>query len=74
MGNLKDDLPEIVKKALKEEDKVTKGLVKTLLQQVMINQNKGDSYPIIKRILDDEIDKSITAGFIDINDFEKGAK
>lgn len=73
MGNLRDDLPEIVKKALKEEDKVTKGLVKTLLQQVMINQNKGDSYPIIKRVLDDEIDKSITAGFIDINDFV-GAK
>lgn len=73
MGNLRDDLPEIVKKALKEEDKVTKGLVKTLLQQVMINQNKGDSYPIIKRILDDEMDKLITVGFIDINDFQ-GAK
>jgi len=36
----------------------------------MINQNKSDPYPTIRRCLDDEIDKSITAGFIDIDEFE----
>ena len=70
MGNLKDDLPEITQKVLHEEDKVTRGLVKTLLKQVIINQNKLDPYPTIKKILDDEIDKSISAGFIDFDDFE----
>lgn len=70
MGNLKDDLPEITQKVLHEEDKVTRGLVKTLLKQVIINQNKLDPYPTIKKILDDEIDNSISAGFIDFDDFE----
>jgi len=70
MGNLKDDLPEITKKVLHEEDKVTKGLVKTLLQQVIINQNKLDPYPAIKKILDDAIDIEISTGHIDIDDFE----
>ena len=60
------------KKVLKEEDKLTKGLVKTLLQQVLTTQNKLDAYPSIKKVLDDEIDKSITAGLIDYKAFEGG--
>ena len=70
MGVLEKNLPKIVKNALKEEDKITTGLVNTLLTQVMINQNKSDHYPTIRRCLDDEIDKSITAAFIDIDEFE----
>lgn len=70
MGSLKDYLPLITKQVLKEEDKVTKALVKTLLSQVMINQNKLEPYNIIRRCLDEEIDKSITAGFIDMDEFE----
>lgn len=70
MGILEKKLPKIVKNALKEEDKITTGLVNTLLTQVLINQNKTDPYPIIRRCLDDEIDKSITTGLIDIDEFE----
>ena len=70
MGVLEKNLPKIVKNALKEEDKITTGLVNTLLTQVMINQNKSDPYPTIRRCLDDEIDKSITVGFIDMDEFE----
>ena len=68
MGRLKDYLPLITKQVLKEEDKVTEALVKTLLSQVMINQNKLEPYNIIRRCLDEEIDKSITAGFIDMDE------
>ena len=70
MGRLKDYLPLITKQVLKEEDKVTETLVKTLLSQVMINQNKLEPYNIIRRCLDEEIDRSITAGFIDMDEFE----
>ncbi len=73
MGNLKDDLPKITKKVLQGEDKVTAGLVNTLFQQVLINQNKLEPYPTIRKALDDEIDKAIRVDFIDINDF-KGDK
>lgn len=72
MGNLKDDLPEITKKVLDEEDKVTKNLVRTLLQQVIISQNKLDPYPSIKKVLDDTIDIELSAGKINIDDFEGG--
>lgn len=72
MGKLKDDLPKITKKVLAEEDKVTKGLVETLLHEVMVNQSKGDFYPVARKVLDDEIDKSLIAGLIDLKDFEGG--
>ena len=53
-----------------DEDKVTKILVKTLLREVMVSQNKTDSYPAVRKILDDEIEKCITAGFIDLENLE----
>lgn len=71
MGKLKDDLPKITKKVLDGEDKVTKGLAISLLQEVMVNQNKGDFYPAARKVLDDEIEKSINAGLIDSEDLEE---
>lgn len=70
MGKLENDLPEITKTVLHDEDKVTKILVKTLLREVMVSQNKTDSYPAVRKILDDEIEKCITAGFIDLENLE----
>lgn len=65
MGNLESDLPKIIQDALHEEDKATRGLVATLLHQVIINQNKASKETIIKKALDDEIDKYISTGLID---------
>ncbi len=70
MGKLSEDLPAITKEVLHGESKVTKGLVKTLLQAVMLTENKSDAYPTVRRILDDEIDKCISAGIIDLNSSE----
>ena len=70
MGSLKDDLPAITKEVLHEEDNVTKGLVKTLIREVMMSQNKLDPYPSIKKILDDEIEKSISSGLVDFKSLE----
>lgn len=71
MGKLKDDLPKVTKKVLDGEDKVTKGLAFSLLREVMVNQNKGDFYPAVRKVLDDEIEKSITYGLIDADDLEE---
>lgn len=65
MGKLENDLPKIIKDALHKEDKATRGLVTTLLHQVIINQNKASKETIIKKALDDEIDKYISTGLID---------
>ena len=70
MGKLENDLPEITRTVLHDEDKVTKILVKTLLREVMVSQNKTDSYPAVRKILDDEFEKCITAGFIDLENLE----
>ena len=70
MGKLENDLPEITRTVLHDEDKVTKILVKTLLREVMISQNKTDSYPAVRKNLDDEIEKCITGGFIDLENLE----
>ena len=70
MGKLSEDLPVITKEVLHGEDKVTKGLVKTLLQAVVQTENKSDAYPTVRRILDDEIDKNISSGLIDLRNFE----
>ncbi len=70
MGKLSEDLPAITKEVLHGEDKVTKGLVKTLLQAVVQTENKSDAYPTVRRILDDEIDKNISSGLIDLRNFE----
>ena len=32
--------------------------------------DKTDSYPAVRKILDDEIEKCITAGFIDLENLE----
>lgn len=71
MGKLKDDLPKITKKVLDGEDKITKGLALSLLREVMVNHNNGDFYPIVRKVLDDEIEKSITSGLIDSDNLEE---
>lgn len=71
MGKLKDDLPKITKKVLDGEDKITKGLALSLLSEVRVNHNKGDFYPAVRKVLDDEIEKSIDAGLINSDDLEE---
>lgn len=71
MGKLKDDLPKITKKVLDSEDKVTKGLAISLLREVIVNQNKGDFYPAVRKVLDAEIEKSIDAGLINSDELEE---
>ena len=68
MGKLEEDLPKITKKVLHEEDKITKGLVKTLLAATITNQTKSDPYPTIRNILDSEIEKSFSVGLFDFED------
>lgn len=71
MGNLEESLPKLAKEALKDEDDVTRGLVNVLLQQVYVGQYKSNLRTIVQNILDDEIDKYISAGIVDIDDLEE---
>ncbi|MBQ5471887.1 MAG: hypothetical protein IIT58_07790 [Treponema sp.] len=71
MGNLEESLPKLAKEALKDEDDVTRGLVNVLLQQVYAGQYKSNLRTIVQNILDDEIDKYISAGIVDIDDLEE---
>ena len=71
MGKLKDDLPKITKKVLDGEDKITKRLALSLLSEVMVNYNKGDFYPAVRKVLDDEIQKSISVGLINSENLEE---
>lgn len=71
MGKLKDDLPKITKKVLDGEDKITKGLALSLLSEVMVNHNNDDFYPAVRKVLDDDIEKSISAGLINSEDLEE---
>lgn len=71
MGKLNEDLPKITKKVLDGEDKITKRLALSLLREVMVNYNKGDFYPAVRKVLDDEIEKSISAGLINSDDLEE---
>lgn len=65
MGTLEKELPTIVKKALKEEDDVTRILVNTLLHQTIANQHKSSKQKIVQQALEDEIDKCISTGKVD---------
>lgn len=64
MGKLEKELPKIVQTNLKEEDDVTRALVKFLLSQVVINEGKSAKETIIKKALDDEIRKYIETDLI----------
>lgn len=59
---LKDELPQIVQTALQGESKSIRALVKFLLNQVMITQQKSNKETIIKTALSDEIEKMYNAG------------
>lgn len=69
MSKLEKDLPKIIKTALKEEDQITRTLVNTLLQQVIISYGKSDPYPAIKKSIEDAIDREISVGNIDLENF-----
>ena len=73
MGKLENDLPEIVQQALKNEDDVTNVLVNTLLKQIYKKHNQGNIKTVVAKTLDDELDKLIQSGAIDI-DYLGGAK
>lgn len=64
MANLENTLPNIVQKALENEDKVTRILASTLLRQLYIRPNTEKLNQVITTALDTEIDKCIEAGFI----------
>mgnify|MGYP007101922785 CR=1 FL=1 len=70
MGNLEENLPKLAKEALKGEDKVTRGLVTLLLQQVYVGQRKSNLRQVVQAALDTEIDKYLSAGLLDIDDLE----
>lgn len=71
MGMLEESLPKIVGKALKEEDKTTRDLVKVLLNVVYSSQEKSNPKTVVQKTLDDEIEKRISAGLIRIDDLEE---
>lgn len=71
MEKLEESLPKLAKEALKDEDDVTRNLVTVLLQQVYACQYKSNLRAIVQNVLDAEIDKSISAGIIDIDDLEE---
>ncbi len=71
MGKLEENLPKLAKKALKEEDDVTRGLVNVLLNQVYSGQHKTNLKTIVQTALDNEIEKNIDAGIININNLEE---
>lgn len=65
MGKLEKELPKIVKDNLKEEEDVTRALVRFLLMQVQLHEAKYDKKEIIiKKALDDEIKKHFETDFI----------
>jgi len=70
VGNLEENLPKLAKEALKGEDKVTRGLVTLLLQQVYAGQRKSNLRQVVQVALDTEIDKYLSTGFVDIDDLE----
>ncbi len=71
MGQLEENLPKLAKQALKNEDKVTRGLVNVLLNQVYSGQHRSNLKTIVQSALDSEIEKYISAGIIDIDDLEE---
>ena len=73
MGKLENDLPKIVQQALKNDDDVTHTLVNTLLKQIYKKHNQGNIKTVVAKTLDDELDKLIQSGVIDIGNLG-GAK
>lgn len=73
MGKLENDLPKIVQQALKNEDDVTHVLVNTLLKQIYKKHNQGNIKTVVAKTLDDELDKLIQSGAIDVDNLG-GAK
>ena len=70
MGQLEESLPKLAKQALKDEDKITRGLVNVLLTQVYSGQHRSNLRTIVQSALDNEIEKYIDAGLINIDNLE----
>lgn len=71
MGSLEENLPKLAKEALKGEDKITRGLVNVLLQQVYTGQHKSNLRQVVQSALDSEIDKYISSGIADVECLEE---
>lgn len=71
MGQLEESLPKLAKQALKDEDKITRGLVNVLLNQLYSGQHRSNLKTIIQSALDNEIEKYIDAGLIEIDSLEE---
>ncbi len=67
MGKLESTLPKIVKQALHDEDDATRDLVNVLLNQIY--HGKSQSRTAVAKTLDDEIEKLVEIGKIDIRNF-----
>ena len=71
MGQLEEKLAKLGKEALRDEDRVRRGLVNVLLNQVYSGQHRSNLKTIVQSALDSEIEKYISAGIIDIDDLEE---
>lgn len=72
MGNLEKTLPKIVGDALRGENQVVQTLAFALLREIRSNPENADIYPRVRKILDDEIEKSMNAnpGLFSAENFE----
>lgn len=61
---LKDELPKIVKSALKNEDEATRFLVNKLIDLTRRNEGKTNQDQIIKAAMFAEIEKCLDNGII----------
>ncbi|MBD5399454.1 MAG: hypothetical protein HDR32_06320 [Treponema sp.] len=61
---LKDELPKIVKSALKNEDDATRLLVNKLIDLTRKNEGKANQDQIIKAAMFAEIEKCLNSGII----------
>lgn len=71
MGTLDENLPKLAQQALKDEDKITRGLINVLLNQVYTGQHRTNLKSIVQSSLDSEIERYISAGMIDIDSLEE---
>lgn len=70
--DLQDKMATLVHEQIKEENNTTRALVNVLIQQVSNRRNSSNPSQAIRKRLDDEIQKMIDSGTIDLlNDESK---
>ena len=68
--DLQNKMITLVHEQLKEENQTTRALVNVLIQQVSNRRNSSNPSQVIRKRLDDEIQKMIDSGTIDMLDEE----